>query len=91
MTGQSDVPSINPLYRFQFEKAQDCYVLLYPEGMIKLNGSAGEIMSMIDGRRSVESIITALKEKFPDAKGIEQDIIEFLEDARHRRWLQFDS
>ena len=31
-------------YRFQWEKAQDCFVLLYPEGMIQLPGSAGEIM-----------------------------------------------
>ena len=28
-------------YRFQWEAAQNAYVLLYPEGMVKLGGSAG--------------------------------------------------
>ena len=31
-------------FRFQWEPAQQAHVLLYPEGMVKLPGSAGEIM-----------------------------------------------
>ncbi len=38
------IPSINRQFRLQWEAAQDKYVLLYPEGMVKLNGSAGEIL-----------------------------------------------
>jgi len=37
----SDVkPAIAQGFRLQFEQAQDTWVLLYPEGMIKLNPSA---------------------------------------------------
>lgn len=44
-------------YRFQYEPAQNAHVLLYPEGMVKLNESASAIGSLIDGERSVAAII----------------------------------
>ena len=28
-------PTLVPMFRFQWEQAQDSYVLLYPEGMVK--------------------------------------------------------
>jgi hypothetical protein len=37
-------------YRFQWEPAQQAHVLLYPEGMVKLPGSSGEIMKRVNGR-----------------------------------------
>ena len=39
-------PALAPMYRLQFEPAQDCWVLLYPEGLVKLNGPASEIMTV---------------------------------------------
>ncbi|MDE2371087.1 MAG: pyrroloquinoline quinone biosynthesis peptide chaperone PqqD, partial [Burkholderiales bacterium] len=41
-------PRVGAGFRLQWEAAQDCHVLLYPEGMVKLNGSAGEIMKRCD-------------------------------------------
>ncbi len=38
------LPCIARLYRFQWEAAQSGYVLLFPEGMVQLNGPAGEIL-----------------------------------------------
>ena len=38
-------------FRLQFEPAQGCHVLLYPEGMIKLNDSASEILQQVDGKQ----------------------------------------
>ena len=81
------VPTLNTMFRFQWEKAQDCYVLLYPEGMVKLNGPAGEILAMVDGERSVADIIAALQAKFPQAEGIDRDILDFLGDAREQLWI----
>jgi len=37
------VISLQRQYRFQYEEAQQSYVLLYPEGLIKLHGSAREL------------------------------------------------
>ena len=36
----NEVPRFRRGFRFQWEPAQESYVLLYPEGMVKLNGSA---------------------------------------------------
>ena len=36
-------PAIAAGMRLQWESAQEAHVLLYPEGMVKLNGSAGAI------------------------------------------------
>lgn len=82
------VPVLRRGFRFQWEPAQDCHVLLYPEGMIKLNGSAGAILAEVDGVRSVAAIVAGLRERFPEAEGIEADILEFLEVARERFWIE---
>ena len=81
------VPAINRMFRFQWEKAQDCYVLLYPEGMIQLNGPAGEILALVDGERTVQAIIDELQTKFSDAGDISGDILEFLGGAYEQHWI----
>jgi pyrroloquinoline quinone biosynthesis protein D len=85
--GPGRVPTLNTMFRMQWEKAQDCYVLLYPEGMVKLNGAAGEILAQVDGQRSVADIIAVLQAKFPDAEGIDGDILHFLGEAREQLWI----
>ncbi|SDU32122.1 pyrroloquinoline quinone biosynthesis peptide chaperone PqqD [Geopseudomonas guangdongensis] len=83
------VPVLRRGFRFQWEPVQDCHVLLYPEGMIKLNGSAGAILGEVDGVRSVAAIAADLQARFPDAEGIAEDILAFLEVARERFWIEF--
>ena len=56
------VPKVAPTFRFQWEEAQNCYVILYPEGMINLSPSAGEIMQRCDGVASVSDILADLAE-----------------------------
>lgn len=81
------VPSWRPGYRFQYEPAQQGHVLLYPEGMIKLNDSAGLIGGLIDGQRSVAAIIAQLQRQFPDAPEVGDDIEQFMEVARGEHWI----
>lgn len=81
------VPRIAPMFRFQWEEAQSCHVLLYPEGMVKLSGSAGEILQLVDGKTSVAGIIAALKLKFPGAP-LDNDVMNFLEAAYGHGWLR---
>ena len=80
------VPKVGPGFRLQWEPAQDCHVLLYPEGMVKLNGSAGEIMSRCDGLRSVGDIVADLEQAF-SANGLQGDVVAFVEMAGKQRWL----
>ncbi len=74
-------------YRFQWEPAQESFVLLYPEGMVKLPGSAGEIMKRVDGSKTVSQIIADLETAFPGAD-LRQDVIDFLEAAYAKGWIR---
>ncbi len=82
-------PRIGAGFRLQWEPAQNCHVLLYPEGMVKLNGSAGEIMKRCDGQRSLGEIVAELESAF-DAKGLQGDVLAFVEMARKQRWLAWE-
>jgi pyrroloquinoline quinone biosynthesis protein D len=74
-------------FRFQWEPAQNAHVLLFPEGMIKLGGSAGEILKRIDGQASVGAIIAALQQAFPGAD-LRADVVQFLEEAHAKGWIR---
>jgi pyrroloquinoline quinone biosynthesis protein D len=74
-------------YRFQWEPAQQSYVLLYPEGMIQLHGSAGEIMKRVDGKSSADDIVRSLEQEFPGVE-LRQDVAEFLEVAYGKGWIR---
>ena len=89
MTHAPNVPKMNTLFRLQFEKAQGCFVLLYPEGMVKLNDSAAEILQQIDGLTSVDEFQHQLQQKFPQAGDIGDDIAEFLATAQAKRWISY--
>ena len=81
-----DVPRISARFRLQYEQAQSAWVLLYPEGMVKLSGSAGEIMKRIDGKTTLEALIRDLEAAFPGA-ALRQDVLEFIETAHGRGWI----
>lgn len=83
----SIIPTWRQGYRFQFEPAQNAYVLLYPEGMIKLNQSASEIGQHIDGQTSIAEIIQKVTVKFGDIPEIKQDIIEYMLVAQREHWI----
>ena len=76
-------------FRLQWEESQQAYVLLYPEGMVKLNSSAGEILRRCDGSRTVSDIITDLKQDFPDAD-LKDDVMNLLSAARDNGWISAD-
>jgi pyrroloquinoline quinone biosynthesis protein D len=79
-------PSIGHGFRLQWEAAQNAYVLLFPEGMIKLNGSAGEIMKRCTGLSTIAEITADLERTF-ETSGLAHDVIAFVEMARGKQWL----
>ncbi|MEH6625942.1 MAG: pyrroloquinoline quinone biosynthesis peptide chaperone PqqD [Motiliproteus sp.] len=89
MLALNSIPSINRHFRLQWEPAQGAYVLLYPEGMVKLNPSASEVLNVCDGKTDIAGIISALDKKFPEAGGVSADVIDFLEDAHGKHWIEF--
>ncbi len=85
------IPAVHPrmsaLYRLQFEPTQDSWVLLYPEGMVRLNVPAAEILQRCDGRRTVEEIVAELEIAFAQTP-LHDDVVAFLGQALQRGWLQ---
>jgi pyrroloquinoline quinone biosynthesis protein D len=79
-------PKLARLFRMQWEEAQGAYVLLYPEGMVKLNQSAGEILKRCDGERDLAALVSDLEQSF-GATGLEPDVKGFLEVATERGWI----
>jgi pyrroloquinoline quinone biosynthesis protein D len=79
-------PRLRTMFRLQWEDAQDAYVLLYPEGMVKLNPSAGEILARCDGTRELDGIIDELEDLF-SASNLAADVYRFIDHARQRGWL----
>jgi pyrroloquinoline quinone biosynthesis protein D len=82
-----DRPKVSTRFRLQWEEAQQAWVLLYPEGMVKLNPSAGEIMKRCDGSRSVAELVAELETAF-STTGLEKDVQAFLEMARKQHWIE---
>lgn len=85
-TIRNNRPRLSSLYRMQFEASQGCWVLLYPEGMVKLNSSAAEILRRCDGESNVEQLIATLERDYahPD---LSDQVHHFLNDARGHGWI----
>jgi pyrroloquinoline quinone biosynthesis protein D len=80
-------PTLAHGMRLQWEPAQAAHVLLYPEGMVQLNESAGAIMSRCDGVRSVADIVADLEHTY-SVSDLTADVNAFVELAVERRWLE---
>ena len=80
-------PRVAGGFRLQWEPAQQCHVLLYPEGMVKLNQSAGEILKRCDGAKDVNAIVSDLEVSF-GATGLRDDVLAFLAIALEQRWVE---
>jgi len=80
-------PAVGRGFRLQWEAAQNAHVLLYPEGMIKLNTSAGEILKRCDGATTLADITADLERAF-SASGLGDDVTRFVAMAVDKKWLE---
>ena len=84
----SSRPAVEHGYRLQWEAAQNAHVLLYPEGMIKLNRSAGEIMQRCDGKATIESIVDDLAAAYAaDRARVDADVRGLLNGLAAKRMV----
>ena len=82
-----DVMELKRGNMFRYEEAQQAYVLLFPEGMARMeNPSSAEIMKRVDGKNSIADIVRELEQQF-DVTGIAGDVLDFLEIARGKSWI----
>ncbi|MHB8477294.1 MAG: pyrroloquinoline quinone biosynthesis peptide chaperone PqqD [Steroidobacteraceae bacterium] len=83
-------PAVGRGFRLQWEAAQNAHVLLYPEGMIKLNTSAGEILKRCDGATTIADITADLERAF-SASNLSDDVMRFVAMAVEKKWLKIPS
>jgi len=81
-----DRPRLNKLFRLHWEEAQQAYVHLYPEGMVKLNLSAAEILKLCDGEHTVDEIISTLEQAFGETN-LRDPIEGMLRAAFDKDWI----
>jgi pyrroloquinoline quinone biosynthesis protein D len=86
LIGAADIIEMAPHYRLRWEKAQQSYVLLYPEGIVQLNGPAAEILKQCANRTSLEQVLGEVQDLYP-ADDVEADVREFLEAAVSNGWI----
>ncbi len=84
------IPTISPMFRLQWEEVQDAFVILYPEGMVKLSQSAGETLKRVDGAASVGDIINDLEAQFEGAD-LKDDVLQLLEVSKENGWIKTTS
>lgn len=79
-------PKLSRGYRLQYEQVQSAWVLLYPEGMVKLNDSSAEILRRCNGERSVDAMVADLEILF-NTQGIAPQVRELLQEGMRRGWI----
>jgi len=82
------IPAFRRGYRLQWEAAQESHVVLYPEGMAKLNETAAAILELVNGKQNIAAIIQTLNDRFPEAGGVDSDVRDFLQSAVEQKWIQ---
>jgi pyrroloquinoline quinone biosynthesis protein D len=63
--------------RLQYDDVRDEHLLLIPEGAVRLNATAAQVLELCDGERSVDDIATALSERYGGADVLD-DVRELL-------------
>ena len=79
-------PALWKLARMDFDPVRNQPVLLYPEGAILLSATAGEILALCDGRRTVADIAATLGAKY--ATDVTSDVIEYLDRLAERELVR---
>ena len=65
--------------------------MLFPEGVIRVQGTAQNILELCDGQRTVQEIVTALSATFSggDPVKIREDVGNFLEALQRKRVIDY--
>jgi pyrroloquinoline quinone biosynthesis protein D len=63
--------------RLQYDDVREEHMLLVPEGAVRLNATAAEVLGLCDGERSVDDIVTMLSARYGGAD-VTDDVRELL-------------
>jgi len=75
--------------RLRYDDVREEHVLLIPEGAVRLNPSAAEVLELCDGERSLDEIVGALAARYEGAD-LRDDVVELV-DAMAQKGLVVDA
>jgi pyrroloquinoline quinone biosynthesis protein D len=75
--------------RLAYDDVREEHVLLIPEGAVRLNPTAAEVLELCDGERSLDDIVGALSARY-DGADLRDDVVELV-DALAQRGLVIDA
>jgi pyrroloquinoline quinone biosynthesis protein D len=75
--------------RLRYDEVREEHVLLVPEGVVRLNATAAEVLELCDGVRSLDDIVGALSARY-DGADLRDDVHELV-DAMAQRGLVVDA
>jgi pyrroloquinoline quinone biosynthesis protein D len=75
--------------RLRYDDVREEHVLLIPEGAVRLNPTAAEVLELCDGERSLDEIVGELSARY-DGADLHDDVVELV-DALSQRGLVVDA
>ena len=72
----TDIPILAPKARTKWDDVRHQHLLLSPEGLLVLNHTAQEVITMCDGNHKVSTIVQSLSDKYKTH--VEADVLEML-------------
>jgi pyrroloquinoline quinone biosynthesis protein D len=84
-----NIVEIDPMYLFRWEEPQQAYVMLYPEGVIKINETGAAILKLCDGNNTVAELVSELNDIY--TTDVTDSIYKFLEVAHAKGWIRIKS
>ena len=74
--------------RLRYDEVRAEHLLLVPEGAVRLNPTAAEVLGLCDGERSLEDIIVVMTERY-HGSDVSDDVRELV-DAMTQRGVLVD-
>ena len=75
--------------RLRYDEVREEHLLLVPEGAVRLNPTAAEVLGLCDGERSLDDIVGELSARYGGAD-VREDVREMV-DAMAQRGLVVDA
>ena len=63
--------------RLRYDEVREEHLLLVPEGAVRLNPTAAEVLGLCDGERSLDDIVGALSARYEGAD-LHDDVLELV-------------
>ena len=72
--------------RLRYDEVREEHLLLVPEGAVRLNPTAAEVLALCDGERSLEDIVGVLSARYDNAD-LTEDVRELVDGMAARGLL----